>query len=320
MKTALICGISGQDGAYLARLLLSKGYAVVGTSRDAQTSSFSNLDRLGILDKVTTVSMAPSDFRSVLQVIKRHEPDEIYNLSGQSSVDLSFQQPVETLDSISVGTLNVLEAIRFTGAPTRFYNAGSGECFGATGGEPAAEDRAFQPKSPYATAKAAAYWTVANYRDAYHMFACTGILFNHESPLRPRRFVTQKVIHAACAIARGEPIRLKLGNIDIWRDWGWAPEYVEAMWRMLQLAEPEDFVIATGHASSLKHFCEAAFEAVGLRFDEHFELDRNLLRPLDLVANCGDPRKAQSKLGWTAQKQFLDVVRHMIDAEMQNSV
>lgn len=317
MKTALICGVSGQDGAYLARLLLEKGYRVVGTSRDAQTSQFTNLHRLAIADRVETLSMAPTDFRSVLQAITKVEPDEVYNLSGQSSVGLSFQQPVETIDSVTVGTLNLLEVIRFTGRPIRFYNAGSGECFGDTGGVPVDETHAFRPRSPYATAKAAAHWTVANYREGYQLYACTGILFNHESPLRPRRFVTRKVVHAACAVARGEAMRLELGNLNVRRDWGWAPEYVHAMWRMLQQDEPEDFVIATGRSHSLRDFCDAAFEAVGLRFDDHASTDEGLLRPLDIAANCGDARKAYEKLGWRAESDFLDVVRRMVEAEIQ---
>jgi GDPmannose 4,6-dehydratase len=188
---ALICGISGQDGAYLAELLLKKGYSVVGTSRDAMLSSFNSLRLLGIKEHVETVSMSVNDFRSVLDTLLRHQPDEIYNLSGQTSVGLSFEQPVETIESIAVGTLNLLEAIRFLKYPTKFYNAGSGECFGDTGDEPANESTPFRPRSPYAVAKSSAYWLVNNYRQAYDVFACTGILFNHESPFRPERFVTQ---------------------------------------------------------------------------------------------------------------------------------
>jgi GDPmannose 4,6-dehydratase len=319
MKTALICGVSGQDGAYLAQLLLEKGYRVAGTSRDAQTNRFDNLHYLGIAERVETLSMAPTDFRSVLQVVTKIEPDEIYSLAGQSSVGLSFQQPAETLDSITVGTLNLLEAIRFAGRRIRFYNAGSGECFGDTGGVAVSEAHAFRPRSPYATAKAAAHWTVANYREAYALYACTGILFNHESPLRPRRFVTRKVVHAACAIARGEPVRLELGNLDIRRDWGWAPEYVDAMWRMLQQDEPNDFVIATGRSHSLREFAEAAFDGVGLRFSDHATIDESLLRPLDIAANCGDARKASELLGWRAESDFFDVVRGMIEAEAKSN-
>ena len=218
--TALICGVSGQDGGYLARSLIGQGYTVVGTSRDAQVNSFANLDRLGIRDRVRLKSMSLTDFRSVLTVLAAVEPDEVYNLAGQSSVGLSFEQPVETLESISMGTLNLLEGIRFLGRPIRFYNAGSSECFGDTGDRPADERTAFRPRSPYAVAKAAAVWQVANYREAYGLFACSGLLFNHESPLRPERFVTQKVIRAACRIAGGSGEALVLGDLGIARDWG----------------------------------------------------------------------------------------------------
>jgi len=226
MMKALICGVSGQDGAYLAQLLLSKGYEVFGASRDAQISPFANLKFLGISEKIVKISLAVNDFRSVLQAIQRVEPDEIYNLAGQSSVGLSFEQPVETLESTSIGVLNLLEAIRFTGRRIKFYNAGSSEIFGDTNGVAASETTPFHPQSPYAVGKASAYWIVANYRDAYKLFACTGILFNHESPLRPERFVTRKIISTVCRIAAGSPEKLKLGNIAISRDWGWAPEYV----------------------------------------------------------------------------------------------
>ncbi len=202
---ALIIGVSGQDGAYLAELLLGKGYEVHGTSRDANLSTFANLARLGIRERVKLLSVAPNDFRSALSALVQVEPDEVYNLSGQSSVGLSFEQPVETMESISIATLNILEAIRFTRRKVRFYNAGSGECFGDTHGRPADEETPFRPRSPYAVAKAAAHFEVANYREAYGLFACSGMLFNHESPLRPERFVTRKIVAAACRIARREP-------------------------------------------------------------------------------------------------------------------
>jgi len=202
-KKALICGIGGQDGAYLARFMLSKGYEVWGTSRDAQASTFSNLSLLGIKDQVILVSMAPNDFRSVLSTLKRSEPDEVYFLSGQTSVGLSFEQPVETLESISLGTLNLLEATRFLERPIKLYHASSSECFGDVGQAASNENTPFHPRSPYAVAKASAHWLVANYREAYGIFACNGILFNHESPLRPPRFVTRKIISAACRIANG---------------------------------------------------------------------------------------------------------------------
>jgi len=315
MKKALICGISGQDGAYLARFLLNKGYAVYGTSRDAQMTSFHNLVRLGIREHIKLESAALNDFRSVLQVLMKAQPDEVYNLAGQSSVGLSFHQPVETLESISVGTLNLLEAIRFTSRPIKFYNAGSGECFGDTGEIPADEATPFRPRSPYAVAKAAAFWEAANYREAYGLYACSGILFNHESPLRPERFVTKKIIAAVCRIAAGSNEKLRLGNIAIQRDWGWAPEYVEAMWMMLQQEKPDDFVIATGESHSLEGFVERAFSCAGLDWCKHVVIDSDLMRPADITAGRGNPAKAREKLGWQAKYRMHDIVRMMIDAE-----
>ena len=313
IRTALICGISGQDGAYLARLLLQQGYRVIGASRDAQVGSFNNLIKLGIRDQVELASMALSDFRSVLQVLAKYDPDEIYNLAGQSSVGLSFEQPVETLESISIGTLNLLEGIRFLNRDIRLYNAGSSECFGDTGNTAANEDTPFRPRSPYAVAKAAAFWQLANYREAYGLYACSGILFNHESPLRPERFVTQKIIRAACRIANGSNERLKLGNLDIQRDWGWAPEYVEAMWKMLQRPQPEDFVIATGETHSLQDFVAEAFATLNLDWRDYVDTDPALMRPTDLAMSRADPSRAAEKLGWKAQTHMKEVVRKMVE-------
>jgi GDPmannose 4,6-dehydratase len=318
MKKALICGISGQDGAYLAQLLLNKGYSVAGTSRDAQMSTFSNLHRLEIRDKVQLESMSLTDFRSVLQVLTKIEPDEVYNLAGQSSVGLSFEQPVETLESIATGTLNLLEAIRFTGAPIKFYNAGSSECFGDTGGEPATETTPFRPRSPYAVAKSAAFWEVANYREAYNLFACSGILYNHESPLRPQRFVTQKIVRSVCEIAAGSKDKLHLGNTAVCRDWGWAPEYVEAMYLILQQEQPEDYVIATGETYSLEEFVAQTFAAVDLDWQEYVIADKSLYRPTDIAVGRGNPAKAKQKLGWEAKYKMPDVVRMMVEARQAN--
>lgn len=315
-KKALICGVSGQDGAYLAKFLLEKGYTVCGASRDAQMSSFGNLVRLGIRDRLKLESVALNDFRSVLQVLKKFEPDEVYNLAGQSSVGLSFEQPVETLDSIASGTLNLLEAIRFTGAPIKFYNAGSSECFGDIGDRAADENTPFRPRSPYAVAKSAAFWEVANYREAYGLFACSGILFNHDSPLRPQRFVTQKIVASACRIAGGSSETLNLGNISIVRDWGWAPEYVEAMYLMLQHSEPDDYVIATGASYSLEAFIAETFDCVGLNWQDYVASDASLLRPTDLAISRGNPAKAKEKLGWQAKYQMPDIVRMMVEAKM----
>jgi GDPmannose 4,6-dehydratase len=320
MKRALICGISGQDGAYLARFLLEKGYEVWGTSRDAQVSPFVNLARLQLRGRVALESMAVTDFRSVLQVLMKTQPDEIYNLSGQSSVGLSFQQPVETLESISVGTLNLLEAIRFLGKPIKFYNACSGECFGDTRSEPANESTPFRPHSPYAVAKAAAFWEVANYREAYGLFSCSGILYNHESPLRPDRFVTRKIVRAACAIAAGSHDKLHLGNLAIRRDWGWAPEYVEAMWLMLQRPSASDYVVATGQSHTLEEFAAAAFASVGLDWLEYTVRDAALLRPADHEQGWADPAKAQAELGWHARSKMPEVVAMMVRAERDPSV
>lgn len=310
---ALICGVGGQDGAYLARFLLEKGYEVVGTSRDAMAASFASLRYLGILDQVETVSMAVNDFRSVLHTLKQHTPDEIYNLAGQTSVGLSFEQPVETMESIAGGTLNLLEAIRFVDYPIRFYNAGSSECFGDTSNAPADESTPFQPRSPYAVAKASAHWMVNNYREAYGLFACTGILFNHESPLRPARFVTKKIVQGAAQIAKKNQQKLRLGNIDIQRDWGWAPEYVEAMWRMLNISSPSDFVIATGRTESLAYFTAKVFAQFGLNWEDHVESDSTLLRPTDILIGRANPSKANKELGWRHTLDVDGVIQQMCD-------
>jgi len=318
-QTALICGVSGQDGAWLARLLLDKGYKVVGTARDAQISHFGNLTYLGIREGVETVSMSLTDFRSVIQVLDRVRPDEVYNLAGQSSVGLSFQQPVETLESHATGTLNLLEAIRFMGRPMRLYNACSGECFGDTDNMPADENTPFRPRSPYAVAKATSFWEIANYRDAYGLYACSGILFNHESALRPERFVTQKIVSAAVRIAGGSSETLCLGNLAVARDWGWAPEYVDAMWRMLQQEEADDYVIATGESHTLEEFMAEAFRCVGLDWHAHVEIDQSLFRPSEIMYGCGNPAKAKRKLEWEAASRMPDVVRMMVEAQKGTS-
>lgn len=318
-KKALICGVSGQDGAYLSRLLLGKGYEVHGTARDAQMASFTNLCKLGIRDHITFHSMALNDFRSVLHVLSSVQPDEIYNLAGQSSVGLSFDQPVETLESISVGTLNLLEAIRFMKCPTRLYSAGSSECFGNTGGQPADENTPFRPRSPYAVAKATAFWEIANYREAYRLYASTGILFNHESPLRPERFVTQKIVKSACRIAKGAKEKLTLGNIEIARDWGWAPEYVEAMWLILQQEKPDDFVIATGETNKLEDFVAEVFRCAGLNWRDHVESDASLLRPTEIMVSRANPEKSAKALGWQASYKMRDVARMMVEEYIQLS-
>jgi GDPmannose 4,6-dehydratase len=300
----------------LAELLLGKGYTVIGTSRDAQTSGFSNLKKLGIRDRIQLESMATYDFRSVLHLLRKVEPDEIYNLSGQSSVGLSFGQPVETLDSIIAGTLNLLESIRFLGRPSRFYNAGSGECFGDTEPAGAVETGAFRPRSPYAVAKATAFWLVANYREAYGLHASTGILFNHESPLRPERFVTRKIVATACRIFRGSGEKLELGNLSICRDWGWAPEYVEAMWRMTQCESADDFVIATGVSNSLEDFVRETFAVLDMDWREHTIFSTALLRPTEISVGKGNAAKAGRLLNWSAKAHMKEVIARMVDAEL----
>ena len=311
----MVFGVSGQDGAYLSQLLLNRGYVVHGTSRDAEISVFPGLKALGIAEKVTVHSVAVTDFRSVMQIIALVEPDEIYNLSGQSSVGLSFLLPVEALESISIGTLNILETLRIVAPHVRFYNAGSSECFGETGGGAANEATAFHPRSPYAVAKAAAYWQVANYRDGYGLFVCSGMLFNHESPLRPPRFVTRKVVATAARIAADGRGELVLGNLAVERDWGWAPEYVDAMWRMLQAPDPDDYVIATGESHSLEAFVAAAFSEFGLNWRDHVRTDQSLFRPSDIRRSKGDATKAAQRLNWRAQTRMTDVVRRMSAAE-----
>jgi GDPmannose 4,6-dehydratase len=313
-KTALICGVSGQDAAYLARFLLDLGYQVVGTSRDAAIAPFANLTKLAIRERVKVTSCSLTDFRSIIRVLEEVEPDEIYNLAGLTSVGLSFEQPVEALESIALGTLNLLEAIRLLKRRVRFYNACTSECFGDTQGVPADEETPFKPRSPYAVAKAAAFWQVRGYREAYAVHACSGILFNHESPLRPERFVTQKVVAAACRIADGSRERLRLGDLSVRRDWGWAPEYVEAMWKMMQQDQPTDFVICTGHTQPLSAFVEEAFTALGLSWRDHVDEDRALFRPGDIRSSAGSAAKARELLGWSAQYRMREVARAMVAA------
>ena len=317
-RVALIAGITGQDGAYLARFLLGKGYAVHGTSRDAALARRDGLVALGICDKVSLHSMSPADFQSVAQVIEAVAPDEIYNLSGQSSVSLSFSQPAETLSGIALGTLNMLETLRRLGR-VRFYNAGSSECFGDTGTHAANEQTAFRPKSPYGVAKAAAISLVANYRESYGLFACSGLLFNHESPLRPSRFVTRKITAAAARIRAGSQERLALGNLSIRRDWGWAPDYVEVMWRMLQRDQPDDFVVASGVAHSLEEFVASAFLEVGLNWQDHIDYDPSLVRSSDIMYSLGDPSKAAEALDWRPTVKLSEIVARMIRAEQEGA-
>lgn len=316
VKTALIAGATGQDGAYLSRHLLKMGYRVIGTSRDAQNCDTHRLERLGIKADVELVSLAPNDFRSVLKVLSSLIPDEIYNLAGQTSVGLSFEQPVECMESIAGGTLNFLEVIRYLAAPCRLFSAGSTECFGDTGGKPANESTAFQPRSPYAVAKSTAFWQVANYRQAYGLFCCTGILANHESPLRPKRFVTQKIIQGVKEITKGTFRELRLGNLDIWRDWGWAPEYVEAMHLMLQAETANDYLIASGQTTSLLDFVRLAFKCAGLNHEHYLVSDSSFLRPSDLRYSSMDPSRIGNELGWRARAAPAEIVQRMFAEQL----
>jgi GDPmannose 4,6-dehydratase len=314
-KTALILGVSGQDGAYLARHLLSVGYKVHGSSRDHEINSFSNLERLGIKERVNLHSLSPADFRSVMTVLRKINPDEIYSLGGQTSVGLSFAYPVETFESITFGTINLLECLRLLGRPVKLYHASSSECFGDTK-KPATEKTPFCPRSPYAVAKSAAHHAVVNYREAYGLFACCGVLFNHESPLRPERFVTQKIVSAARRIAQGSGEKLRLGNLNIQRDWGWAPEYVIAMWKMLQIKQPEDFVICTGKSHSLEDFTARVFGKLGLNWKNHVIHDERLKRPSDLQFSRGCSRQARNKLHWKPNVSFDQLVEKLVLGEL----
>ena len=319
MRKALIIGISGQDGSYLAELLLKKGYEVHGTSRDADLSNFYGLKKLGIIDRIKLHSMSLIDFRSVMQTILQIEPEEIYNLAGQTSVGLSFLQPVETLESISIGTLNILEVLRFHKLPIKFYNACSSECFGDTGGSAANEETPFRPRSPYAVAKSAAFWQVANYREAYNLFSCSGILFNHESPLRAKRFVTKKIIDTACAIASGEKIKLELGNISIIRDWGWAPEYSYSMYLILLQDKPGDFVISTGESTSLEEFINLTFQYFNLDYRNYIVIKKEFIRPTDIGFSLGDSSKAAELLNWVPKVQVKEIIERMINDKLSDT-
>ena len=318
-KKALIIGITGQDGAFLAKYLLDHNYLVYRTSRDAELSKFDSLVKLGIHGKVKLFSMSLIDFRSVFQVFLEIQPDEVYNLAGQTSVSLSFKLPVETLESISLGTLNILEVLRLLKFKSKFYNASSSECFGNTAGIPANELTPFMPRSPYGVAKASSFWLVDNYRQAYNLFAASGILFNHESYLRPSRFVTQKIITSVCDIANKKISEFEIGNINIERDWGWAPEYVVAMHSILQQEEPEDFIIATGNSISLKEFIVKTFEYFGLNYENHLVVNEGLFRPTDIIISKADPSKAKKILKWEAKTNVDGVIKNMIEYKLNEN-
>jgi len=311
---ALILGASGQDGGYLAQALLRSGSEVVGAFRSEALPG--NFRLLGIDDRVRRLALDIAHGQKVHDAIAAIRPTHVYNLAGQTSVAHSFHHPAETFESIATGTIHLLEAIRRTDPGIRFFNAGSSEMFGATQGIASNEVTPPAPRSPYGIAKAAAFWAVANYREAHGLFACTGILFNHESPLRPERFVTRKIAAAAVRIARGSGEQLTLGNLEVARDWGWAPEYVGAMQLMLESDSPRDFVIATGSTITLEQFVDAAFAAVGLRWREHVEFDSALKRPTDLPVVRADPSQIAECLGWRAPTRGFDVARRLVEAEL----
>ena len=312
-KTALICGVGGQDGSYLAKLLLQKNYRVVGTSRNPAAALKGNLSKLGIARHIECIPMESADSRSVTSAVTLTSPDEIYYLAGESSVAKSFEDPAKTFQSIALGAIYLLEAIKSAGKEIRLYNAGSSECFGNASDVITNELTSLNPVSPYAIAKSSAYWLVNHYRQSYGLYACTGIMFNHESPLRPAHFVTQKIIQAVNEIAAGRQSQLSLGHLDIARDWGWAPEYVEAMWLMLQQDKPEDFVIATGTTISLKDFVAAAFRHANLDWQSFVVQDPAFLRPTDLMVSRANIDKISDVLGWRPTITGTKVVEKMFE-------
>jgi GDPmannose 4,6-dehydratase len=314
-KRALIFGVSGQDGGLLSRFLIGKGYEVHGTSRDVESNPFTVLCTLGIKKKITLHSVSVNDSQSIFRLLSEVKPDEIYNLSGQSSVGLSFDQPVETIESVLSFTLKLLEVTRMIRLDTRIYQASSGEMFGNTS-KPADETTPFCPRSPYAVAKAAAHQCIVNYREAYNIYACSGILFNHESEYRPSRFVTQTVAESVVRIAFGKQDSLCLGNLNIQRDWGWAEEYVETMWLMLQQQKPDDYVIATGLTSSLADFVKACFAEFGLDPEKYVKSDEKRFRPLEIDVSMANPKKAELGLKWQAKFKMPDVARRMTQAAL----
>jgi len=315
-KTALVTGVTGQDGAYLAELLLSKGYTVYGAYRRTSSLNFWRLEHLGIKEKVQLVPLDLLDMGSIARVIEETGPDEVYNLAAQSFVGVSFSQPLATATITGLGPVNILEAIRLVKPDTRLYQASSSEMFGKVQAVPQSESTPFYPRSPYAVAKLCAHWAVVNYRESYSMFCCSGILFNHESPLRGLEFVTRKITDAAARVKHGLIDRLSLGNLEARRDWGYAPEYVEAMWRMLQQDTPRDYVIATGETHSVREFVEAAFSYAGLDWQKYVVTDSSLFRPAEVDLLIGDPSLAAREMGWKSKTSFKELVGIMVDADL----
>ena len=316
-KRALITGITGQDGAYLAKFLLKKGYEVYGTYRRLSSPNFWRLQYLGIFDKINLIPVDLSDTGSILEAIKVAEPDEVYHLAAQSFVGASFETPIATGDISGLAVTRILEVIRQINPEIKFYQASTSELYGNSRSEGLLnEDTPFRPASPYAAAKLYGYWITRIYREAYGIFAVNGILFNHESPLRGLEFVTRKISNAVAKIALGLEKELRLGNLDAKRDWGYAPEYVESMWLMLQQDEPDDYVIATGEAHSVREFCEIAFDVVGLDWQEYVKVDKRFMRPLDVNYLCGDYSKAKKKLGWEPRTKFKQLVKIMVKEDL----
>jgi GDPmannose 4,6-dehydratase len=316
-KRALITGITGQDGAYLARLLLEKGYEVIGTYRRSSTPNFWRLQYLGILKKVHLDTAELTDSASLIDAVQNSQPDEIYHLAAQSSPGASFEHPLGFGESTGLGLTRLLEAVRSINPGIRVYQASTIELYGRGDTRPLKEDLPFHPANPYAVAKLYAYWIADIYRKGYSMFICNGILFNHESPLRSLDFVTRKISNAVARISLGLDNELKMGNLDARRDWGYAPEYVEAAWRMLQQNEPGDYVIATNETHTVKDFMEKAFSIAGLDWTKYVKVDKSLLRPSDVTFLQGDYSKARDKLGWQPEVKFDRLVEIMVKADIE---
>jgi len=315
--TALITGITGQTAAYLAKILLSKGFIVIGATRDDSRPFPQGLNRLGICQsEIRCVSLDPSDPRQVYAIVATVRPDVIFNLAGQTSVALSFIQPAQAIESIAISCLNFLEAIRCLGLPTRYFNAGSSECFGNTGLLPADEKSAFHPTSPYSIAKITSIHLTSVARSAYGIYACSGILSNHESPLRPLRFVTQKIITGLREIKAGKSFKLTLGNLEVIRDWGWAPEYAEAIFQIAMADSPSDYIIATGESHSLSEFVHCACDLLGLDASRCVERSDVLARPLELIESRLDPSKIKKELGWNAETKFERIIEKLISDQL----
>ncbi len=316
-KHALITGITGQDGAYLAKFLLDKGYKVFGTYRRLSTPNFWRLQALNIFEKINLIPADLLDAPSVIEAIEISEPDEVYHLAAQSFVAASFEQPIGTAEITGIGTTRVLEAIRHINSKIRFYQASTSELYGRRNTVPQNENIPFSPSSPYAAAKLYSYWITKIYREGYNIFASNGILFNHESPLRGMEFVTRKVSNAVAKIALGIENSIELGNIEAQRDWGYAPEYVESMWLMLQQEKPDDYVIATNEAHSVKIFVEEAFKIVNLDWHDYIKQDERFLRPLDVDLLIGDYSKAKRDLGWEPKIRFDSLVEIMVKEDLR---